>query len=82
MQDYYNHGEYWQGPYCPEVSEFKGYPDYFSRFYPSLYIYILEHLEQRDKLKHYIEGCKDLLWDDLFKFSKYVHGYFLPWLKN
>ena len=53
--------------------------DYLSQAYPSLYLYILEHLKMTDEIEQYMAMCKEYE-NDHEKFSLYVHGYFLPWL--
>ena len=53
--------------------------DYLSQAYPSLYLYILEHLQMNDEIEQYMAKCKEYE-NDHEKFSLYVHGYFLVWL--
>ena len=57
---------------------------YLGQHYPSLHVYILKQLNEKDKIEEYMSQCKkfedDSLEEDLQNYSLYVHGYFLIWL--
>ena len=53
--------------------------DYLSGTYPGLYIFILEFFQMKYKKKQYAIMCKSYE-EDPYKYSLYVHGYFLVWL--
>ena len=55
--------------------------DHLSKFYPSLYIFILKSLHQSTKIKEYqlqYKSCEN----DPYKYSVYIHGYLLPWFEH
>ena len=53
--------------------------DFLSETYPSLYIHILDHFGETDKVHKYMEKCKGYE-KDYEKYSLYIHGYWLIWL--
>ena len=53
--------------------------EYLSEAYPSLFIFVLEHLKMPELIELYMQRCK-CYEDDVERYSLYVHGYFLPWL--
>ena len=53
--------------------------DFLSEEYPSLFIFILEFFDMTDKIEQYMNKCKTYE-EDPYKYSLYVHGYFLVWL--
>ena len=53
--------------------------EYLREEYPSLYIVVLKSLNMTDKIKDYMKKCKGYEKDP-YKYSLYIHGYFLVWL--
>ena len=53
--------------------------DYLSEAYPRLFIFILEFFAMNDRIEQYMNKCK-AYENDWYKYSLYVHGYFLVWL--
>ena len=53
--------------------------DYLSEAYPRLYLLILDHFDMTDRIEQYMAKCK-AYEKDPYKYSLYVHGYFLVWL--
>ena len=53
--------------------------DYLSEAYPRLFIFILEFFAMNDRIEQYMSKCK-AYENDQYKYSLYVHGYFLVWL--
>ena len=64
------------------VSDDKERMIYLGQEYPSLYIYILEHLERSSEVDQYMAKCKELEEDESDKYSLYIHGYWLVWLEK
>ena len=52
---------------------------YLSDEYPRLYLFILEYYNMNDRIDQYMAKCK-AYENDHYKYSLYVHGYFLVWL--
>ena len=50
---------------------------YLSELYPSLYIFILKHLNKTNKLHDYFQQCLFCMHDP-YSYYLYVHGYLLP----
>ena len=56
--------------------------EYLSDWYPCLYIYILKKRSMDLELSKYMNTCKQYENDrDATKYSKYVHGYWIPYLQ-
>ena len=53
--------------------------DYLSEEYPRLFMIILESFDMTDRIEQYMSKCKEYE-DDPYRYSLYVHGYFLVWL--
>ena len=53
--------------------------DFLGNEYPSLFIFILESLDMTERIDQYMNMCKGYE-EDRYKYSLYVHGYFLVWL--
>ena len=53
--------------------------DYLSKEYPRLFIFILEFFNMTDRIDQYMTKCKEYEKTP-YKYSLYVHGYFLVWL--
>ena len=53
--------------------------EYLSDEYPSLFVFILEQFEMRDRIEKYMAMCKTYE-NDPEKYTMYIHGYFLIWL--
>ena len=51
---------------------------YLSDEYPSLYVFVLEHLKMSDKIQQYMAECKAYEHNPA-KYSLYFHGYLLNW---
>ena len=49
--------------------------------YPSLFIFILKSLDMTERTDQYMNKCK-AYEEDCYKYSFYVHGYFLVWLEQ
>ena len=47
--------------------------------YPSLFIFILESFDKTERIDQYTNKCK-AYEQDRYKYSLYLHGYFLVWL--
>ena len=52
---------------------------HLKRFYPSLYICVLQHLKRKDLLDKYMQECKEYI-NDSKKYSLFIHGYLIPWV--
>ena len=48
--------------------------------YPSLYLYICWSFGEKKKMSEYMKSCEILCFGGEQTYSKYVHGYFMPWL--
>ena len=61
--------------------------DFLGEEYPSLHIFILEHLKMHSKIEQYMAMCKkyevesSLSNDATENYSLYIHGYLLPWFQ-
>ena len=53
--------------------------DILGNEYPSLFIFILESFDKTERIEQYMKKCK-AYEEDRYKYSLYVHGYFLVWL--
>ena len=53
--------------------------NYLSEEYPRLFINILEFFDMTDRIEQYMTMCKSYE-NDPYRFSLYLHGYFLVWL--
>ena len=53
--------------------------DFLGNEYPSLLIFILESFDKTERIEQYMNKCK-AYEEDRYKYSLYVHGYFLVWL--
>ena len=54
--------------------------DYLARWYPNLYVFVMEKRGMKQQMKQYMEKCESYE-NDYAKFSLYVHGYWLPHLR-
>ena len=48
--------------------------------YPCLYLYVCWSLGEKKRMSEYMQNCEVLGFGVKETFSKYVHGFFLPWL--
>ena len=55
--------------------------NFLSEEYPSLYVLILESLNQTDMIEEYMAACK-AYQGDLENYSLYIHGYLLLWFRQ
>ena len=55
--------------------------EHLAKCYSSLYIFLMKKLGMDKELEQYMEECKSCL-DDEAEYSKYVHGYWLPFLRQ
>ena len=53
--------------------------DFLGNEYPSLFIFILASFDKTERIEKYMNKCKTYE-EDRYKYSLYVHGYFLVWL--
>ena len=53
--------------------------DILGNEYPRLFIFILESFDMTERIYEYMDKCK-AYENDCYKYSFYVHGYFLVWL--
>ena len=54
---------------------------YLKKFYPSLYIFLLEHLNKKEEIELYKKECK-ALQDDPQNYYLYIFGYLIPLLEG
>ena len=51
--------------------------------YPSIYIYILRKLfDREDEIQTFMEKCKKLKYSHHKDYSLYLHGYLIPYLNS
>jgi len=55
--------------------------EYLAKEYPCLYIFILQKLGHEEELRQYMQKCEKYEYD-YKKYSLYIHGYWLPYLKQ
>ena len=54
---------------------------HISKFYPGLYIFILQDLQKFTELEIYMNECKKCELDSM-NYCFYVHGFLIPWLQQ
>ena len=50
--------------------------------YPRFYIAIMTLLKKEDLKRKFMQECKEHEFGETEDYSKYIHGYFLPWLDD
>ena len=61
------------------LTPFQRKMDYLGEAYPRLFLFILDYFDMNDRIEQYMTKCK-AFEKDPYKYSLYVHGYFLVWL--
>ena len=50
--------------------------------YPCLYIFILEILDKTTEKKKYMKECEQYEYGLSEDYSKFVHGFWIPWIED
>ena len=50
--------------------------------YPCLYIFILEILDKLAEKKKYMKECEQYEYGLSEDYSKFVHGFWIPWIED